>query len=99
MICCQVVSEHAVSVRVEILLRLFISSVKSALLVMFSHGSGNRSVCSTLRFILQLGKNMQGQFSKRTCEVTLQIYALPRVFPRVLNSFRDAKETAIETTT
>lgn len=40
----------------------------------------------------------RSEFSKRISEVTLQVYALPRVFPKALNSFRDAKETAIETT-
>lgn len=72
-----------------------ISSVKSVLYVIVSYLNKKESHSPTLLFILQLRKNMQGQSFPRGITNML----LPRIFPRASNFFRDAKETAIETTT
>ena len=97
MISCQEASEHAVFVAVEILPYQFVSSVNSAALL--SHSSENRSLFKPLVYPAAQEEYARSEFSRRNSEVTSHVYALSRVFPRALNSFRAAKETAIETTT
>lgn len=70
---------------------------------MFSHGGG-KQICLLKPPLYPAAQEQyaRSEFSRRSRKVKLQIRALPvgfSFFPAALNSFRDTKETAIETTT